>query len=184
MHDRVLNALQGSCQEGLRYARPFASLSAAWAACPRPDWMLTALELLNWPETVTIKTFAHWCLTETPLPTGQCAALCEPGGVLYRWAAKLAARTDRLTTSEADVFGLARTAALLAASAAAREYAASVGPAGDLEAAQAAIWQVQAVRLRLLIAAAPNGAALLELCLDARLKPKENDPCSAAHEAG
>ena len=41
----------GACGEARRWARPYASIRVAWAACTRPDWLIWLMGRASWGRT-------------------------------------------------------------------------------------------------------------------------------------
>jgi hypothetical protein len=69
-----------ACRPGLRFARQYDSLQAAWEACDRPDWMLW---LLRWVNETPRAVLEHALV---PMYT---AADCSPGRPRCRAACDL-----------------------------------------------------------------------------------------------
>ena len=51
-----------ACSEGAAFAREFKTLSEAWDACERPDWLLWAYcRKVKTPDSKQLRLFACWC---------------------------------------------------------------------------------------------------------------------------
>jgi hypothetical protein len=54
-----------ACAEAREWAGS-RTLAAAWAECPRSDWMLWLLEMLGYADRRVLRLFACWCVRQEP----------------------------------------------------------------------------------------------------------------------
>lgn len=60
------------CDPAEIFCKQFETMAEAWEKCPRPDWIIWALEHMGkLPDDRTLRLFACWCVRNTPLVNGQ-----------------------------------------------------------------------------------------------------------------
>ena len=156
----------GACGEARRWARPYASIRVAWAACTRPDWLIWLVGRASWgrthgsPEHRQITLLAVLCARSTLhlIPGAPRAELESIMAQVEGWArGSLALSRDDLTALRrrawevrAPLWRAAADAAYAAAAA-----AAAAGAAAYWAARSAALRAHRAGLCRLIRAAVP-----------------------------
>ena len=60
------------CPEEKPFVLQYKTMSEAWNACPRADWLIWILEKIGHKlDSKTLRLFVCWCVRETPLFGGQ-----------------------------------------------------------------------------------------------------------------
>jgi hypothetical protein len=149
--------LSDACADAKAWAKDFPTLEAAWAECKRPDWMMWALNKLEYNDDKRLRAFACWCVRETPLADGRKVwdLLTDERS---RRAVEVAeafirdeATAEELAAAWDAAWDAARDAAWAAAWDAARDAAWAAARAAARAAAWAAAWAAQANKLREII---------------------------------
>ena len=61
-----------ACDEGVKFAARFESMSAVWKACPRVGWLIWILNAIRAErDEKAERLFAVWCARNTPLSDGR-----------------------------------------------------------------------------------------------------------------
>ena len=61
----------GACSEAVVWAAPYTTAAAGWEACPKPQWMLWALEVAGFCDQSLVRQVGCACVRETPLSDGR-----------------------------------------------------------------------------------------------------------------
>ena len=118
-----------ACQSALNWVGT-RTLKQAWADCEDPQWMLWLLEHLDYKDEQTLRLYACWCATNTPIADGR-----------VTWDLLTDNRSRKAILVAIDFAnGEATAEELAAAGAAAGDAAWAAGAAGAARAARDAAW--------------------------------------------
>lgn len=60
-----------ACSEAREWAKEFKTLHQAWNECQNPQWMLWALDAVEFKDNQTSRLFACWCVRNIPVNDGR-----------------------------------------------------------------------------------------------------------------
>jgi hypothetical protein len=61
-----------TCENGKKYALTQPNMAMVWHNCPRANWLLWIADTVDcMPDDKTLRSFAVWCVRETPLKDGR-----------------------------------------------------------------------------------------------------------------